>query len=39
MSCTVAPGFDFRDFELARRADLLARWPLEREIIERLTAG
>lgn len=37
VSCTVAPGFDFRDFELARRDDLLALWPHEREIIERLT--
>jgi len=39
VSCTVAPGFDFRDFELARREDLLARWPHERAIIERLTAS
>ena len=39
MSCTVAPGFDFRDFELARRDDLLATWPDERAIIERLTLG
>jgi len=38
VSCTVAPGFDFRDFELARRDDLLAHWPHERAIIERLTA-
>lgn len=39
VSCTVAPGFDFRDFELARRDDLLARWPHEGAIIERLTVG
>lgn len=37
VSCTVAPGFDFRDFELARRGDLLAVWPHERAIVERLT--
>lgn len=37
VGCTVAPGFDFRDFEMARRADLLARHPEHRELIERLT--
>jgi hypothetical protein len=35
--CTVAPGFDFSDFELARRAVLLARHPDHRALIERLT--
>jgi len=35
--CTVAPGFDFADFELARREDLLACFPRRRAIIERLT--
>jgi predicted cupin superfamily sugar epimerase len=35
--CTVAPGFDFADFELAKRADLLSRHPQHRAIIERLT--
>lgn len=35
--CTVAPGFDFADFELARRADLLARFPAARAAVERLT--
>ena len=34
---TVAPGFDFADFELAERADLLARFPQHREAIVRLT--
>jgi len=35
--CTVAPGFDFRDFEMADRRDLLKKYPgLEKEII-RLT--
>jgi uncharacterized protein len=35
--CTVAPGFDFNDFEMAKREDLLAAYPNEREIIQRLT--
>ncbi len=34
--CTVAPGFDFADFELANRADLVALYPQHRAIIERL---
>ena len=37
VGCTVAPGFDFEDFELARRAELVARYPEQREWIERLT--
>jgi uncharacterized protein len=27
VGCTVAPGFDFTDFEMARRADLLRQYP------------
>jgi hypothetical protein len=34
---TVAPGFDFADFELADRASLLARFPEHRQTILRLT--
>jgi hypothetical protein len=34
---TVAPGFDFTDFELADRATLLACFPQHREAILRLT--
>jgi hypothetical protein len=37
MGGTVAPGFDFADFELADRATLLAGWPAQRAIIEALT--
>lgn len=37
VGCTVAPGFDFADFELARRADLLAEFPSARAAIELLT--
>jgi len=35
--CTVAPGFDFNDFEMAQQEDLLALYPNNREIIKRLT--
>ena len=34
---TVAPGFDFADFELAERAALLRGFPQHRAVIERLT--
>src|SRR5579863_2515794 len=37
VGCTVAPGFDFEDFEMGRRADLLARYPEQRDLIHRLT--
>jgi predicted cupin superfamily sugar epimerase len=37
VGCTVAPGFDFADFELGIRADLVARYPQHRAAIERLT--
>lgn len=37
VSCAVAPGFDFRDFELFDRESLLAAYPEHREIVERLT--
>ncbi len=36
-SCTVAPGFDFKDFELADRAKLLLEFPRHKEIINDLT--
>lgn len=35
--CTVAPGFDFADFELADRARLLRAHARHRAMIERLT--
>lgn len=35
--CTVAPGFDFDDFEIAKREDLLDEFPLNRDEIVRLT--
>jgi predicted cupin superfamily sugar epimerase len=37
VGCTVAPGFDFADFELANRADLIKLFPDNRSIIEQLT--
>ncbi len=39
VGCTVAPGFDFEDFELANRAELVTRFPQHRALIERLTRG
>ena len=37
VGCTVSPGFDFRDFELAEREKLIRKFPQHREIINRLT--
>ena len=37
--CTVAPGFDFADFEMPSRSEMLRRFPAMRELIERLTRG
>ena len=39
VGCTVAPGFDFEDFELAERSNLTERYPQHREIIKLLTKG
>jgi hypothetical protein len=39
VGCTVAPGFDFADFELAARPALVARYPRHEALIERLTRG
>ncbi len=35
--CTVAPGFEYEDMEIGGRAQLLAKYPQHRAIIERLT--
>ena len=35
--CTVAPGFDFADFELAERSMLTAQYPQHADIIRALT--
>ncbi len=37
VGCTVAPGFDFCDFEMARQPALMTKYPQHRQIIERLT--
>ena len=37
VGCTVAPGFDFQDFELAERAALVDEFPMHKKLIERLT--
>jgi uncharacterized protein len=37
VGCTVAPGFDFTDFEMAKRDELIAQYPQHRALIERLT--
>ncbi|MFZ0322060.1 MAG: cupin domain-containing protein [Candidatus Sulfotelmatobacter sp.] len=37
VGCTVAPGFDFDDFEMARRQELVRSYPQHRRVIERLT--
>jgi len=39
VGCTVAPGFDFEDFELGRREELVRAYPQHRELIVRLTRG
>jgi uncharacterized protein len=39
VGCTVAPGFDFEDFEMGKREELVARYPEYRKVIERLTRG
>ena len=35
VGCTVAPGFDFRDWELGTRDELLARFPRYKSVIEK----
>ena len=35
--CTVSPGFDFADFEMADRQELLQTYPDHQQIINRLT--
>lgn len=34
--CTVSPGFDFRDFEMAKKENLVLRFPEQRDLIEHL---
>jgi predicted cupin superfamily sugar epimerase len=37
VGCTVAPGFDFADFEMGNRTELMGQFPEQTEIIQRLT--
>jgi predicted cupin superfamily sugar epimerase len=37
VGCTVAPGFDFADFEMPARGELVQRYPEHTEVIEALT--
>lgn len=37
VGCTVAPGFDFADFELGNRAELLKQFPQAKDAITQLT--
>lgn len=37
LGCTVSPGFDFADFELAERGQLIKEYPNQAELIAKLT--
>jgi len=37
VGCTVAPGFEFEDFELAKREDLLNKYPQHNNLILQFT--
>jgi len=37
LGCTVSPGFEFADYKSAGCEELCAKWPGEREMIEKLT--
>ncbi|MFZ1917085.1 MAG: cupin domain-containing protein [Terriglobales bacterium] len=37
VGCTVAPGFDFEDFEMAEREELVKLYPQHQKLIERFT--
>jgi len=39
VGCTVSPGFDFADFEMGSRAELLHEFPQHEDIVRRLTRG
>lgn len=39
VGCTVAPGFDFADFEMGSRSALLAEFPEAADVIEKMTVG
>ena len=37
VGCTVAPGFEFEDFEMGKRDELVRAFPKHQEIVNRLT--
>lgn len=37
LGCTVAPGFDFKDFQMGSRADLMEQFPMHRSVIREYT--
>jgi len=37
LGCTVSPGFEFADYKSGSAEELCAKWPSEREMIEKLT--
>ncbi len=37
VGCTVSPGFDFEDFELAEKEKLIKEFPQHKELIKQLT--
>ena len=37
VSCTVSPGFDFQDFEMAKKENLILEFPDLKEIIDEMT--
>ena len=37
LGCTVAPGFEYEDYDSGSRAELLAEWPQWADLIEALT--
>ncbi len=37
MGCTVSPGFDFKDFKLGEKDELIKRYPNQKDTIKRLT--
>lgn len=39
VGCTVSPGFDFDDFELPKREELISQFPRHKMIITKLTKG
>jgi predicted cupin superfamily sugar epimerase len=36
VSCAVAPGFDFAEFEMAKNGELLAQYPQHKDLLDRL---